>query len=61
MFDQSQVVDIDQLEAFVTENRESLIADDDKDDDMFGIDLETMMKSGPSAAQPNKYKKEAEE
>jgi hypothetical protein len=57
MFDQSQMVDIDALEAFVSENREALIGDED--DDSFCIDL--AMTKGPGASQVNKYKKEAEE
>jgi hypothetical protein len=52
------MVDIDSLEAFVSENREALIGDEE-DDDSFCIDL--AMTQGPGAPQVNKYKKEAEE
>lgn len=53
------MLDVDALEAFITTNKEMLIAD--TEDDMFNIDLTGMMIQGPAATQPSKYKKEAED
>jgi len=58
MFDTNDVVDINKLEEFITQNRDSIINDES---DTFGIDLSGMMVVGPAVIKPNKYKKEAEE
>jgi hypothetical protein len=54
MFDATQMLDVDALEAYITSNKEVLVAE--TEDDNFSIDLTGMMIKGPGATQPSKYK-----